>query len=243
MLNGISVAFSTVDREENYLPATLESFFTSSFMNCELPLNLILGSPEMNYLSEIRMINGIHVIEMGPNVWSWIKGSGVRHRATWNYYRCLTHQGVGQRGSLIFEDDVQFAYGWRERLNQIISMLEALYDQCFILSVYDPWSFRSEDNLPYAEYDRVSFFGTQGMYFPAETRLGFAKYLKKHGVVANEGHYDHILRDYALENGILIFACTPSLIQHIGRKTTGLGTWHFAPNFVEDVRGLPIGRE
>ncbi len=239
-LEGIDITFSTVQREEDYLTDTLESISVALPLDAGNPLHLVVGSPGTDYLASCQSVEGINVVEMGPSVWSWIKDNHVRHRATWNYYRCLTHKGVGKRGSLIFEDDVQFAHGWLERLDATIAELERQYDFGFVLSVYDPWGFPSDASPLYAEYEREWFFGTQGMYFPAKTRDGFAKYLKKHGVVANEGHYDHLLRDYTLEEGLLIFACTPSLIQHTGRKTTGLGTWHFAPNFVEDVRGLPI---
>jgi len=240
MLNGVAVVITTVERGENYLDDTLASFFVSHPVCADRPISLVVGSPQTNYLMRYQSHPSVEVIEMGPALWEWIKNNSVRHRATWNYYRCLTCQGRGKRGSLILEDDVNFALGWCKRLDRTITALERLYNSGFVLSLYDPWGYGCETSRLYVEYERENFFGTQGMYFPAETQDGFARYLKAHGVVANEGHYDHLLRDYALEEGLLIFASTPSLVQHMGTKTTGLGSWHYAPNFVEDVSVLPL---
>jgi hypothetical protein len=240
MLNDIDAVFSTVDRQENYLEATLASFSEEQPISPSHPVTLVLGSPSTAQLKGYLSHPGVQIVAMGPHTWAWIGKNNLRHRATWNYYRCLTHDHRGKRGSLVFEDDVHFARGWRRRLDASISQLEHDYNEDFVLSIYDPWVHQFPSDSLYAEYQREHFFGTQAMYFPAKTRERFAKYLKRHGVAANEGHYDHILRDYVLKEGLMILASTPSLVQHTGQKTTGLGCWHKAPNFVEDVTDLPI---
>jgi hypothetical protein len=244
MLDGIDISFSTVYRAENYLAATLESFAEDLPIGPGNPIRLVVGSPDASHLMPYRTWPGVEIIEMGPSVWGWIQNFALRHRATWNYYRCLTHNRLGRRGSLILEDDVQCARGWRARLEATIADLERRHGGDFVLSIYDPVGWQSDTNCCLcANYEPARFYGTQGVYFTAKTRAEFAKYLKRRGVVGNEGHYDQLLRDYALDTGQPIFACTPSLLQHRGHTTTGLGPYHHAPNFVDDVRGLPVCEE
>jgi hypothetical protein len=172
---------------------------------------------------------------MGSHTWSWIKNNGLRHRATWNYHRCLTQCITGERGSLVLEDDVKFARGWRVRLDMTLTALEYRYGPKFVLTIYDPWNCTPTESYLYAEYPRNDFTGTQGVYYPAQVRQEFAKYLKVKGVIGNKNHYDFLLRDFLVQEGIPLFTTVPSLIQHMGRKTTGLGVWHQAPGFIEDV--------
>lgn len=238
MLNGIDLIISTVCREENYLDATLKSLNTDQPININTPLSLVVGSPDTTYLNHHQSCPGVTVVEMGPNIWAWIKNNSVFHRASWNYYRCLTQCVRGTRGALIFEDDVQFAHGWRPRLDCTLTTLEERYGTDFVLAVYAPLELAFHGQL-YAEYPRRRFFGTQGVYYPAKTRDRFAKYLKAHGLVANKKGYDYLLRDFLLQADLPLFATTPSLVQHIGKKTTGLGVWHQAPGFMEDVTMEP----
>ena len=234
MLDGIDLIISTVYREQNYLEATLKSLAADQPIGTDLPISLVVGSPISTHLDRYQLSPGITIVEMGPNTWAWIKNSNVFHRASWNYYRCLAQCAKGARGTLIFEDDVQFARGWRSRLDCTLIALEERYGADFVLAVYAPFAFAVHGQL-YAKYPRAKFFGTQGVYYTARTRVGFAKYLKKRGLVANEDGYDHLLRDYLLKEDLPLLATTPSLIQHVGETTTGLGVWHRAPNFVEDV--------
>jgi hypothetical protein len=104
-----------------------------------------------------------------------------------------------------------------------------------VLTIYDPWNCTPTESYLYAEYPRNDFTGTQGVYYPAQVRQEFAKYLKVKGVIGNKNHYDFLLRDFLVQEGIPLFTTVPSLIQHMGRKTTGLGVWHQAPGFIEDV--------
>lgn len=239
-LENINLAVTTVWREENYLDATLKSLSTECSTHDDPPVNLVVGSPQAEHLTRYRSLPGIIVDEMGLHTWSWIKNNDVRHRATWNYYRCLTQCGAGERGSLVLEDDVKFACGWRRRLDVTLVALEAKFGSEFVLTIYDPYSWEPKESPLYAEYPRQFFAGTQGVYYPASVRQGYAKYLRWHGVIGNKDHYDYLLRDYLIQEDIPLFAAAPSLIQHMGRNTTGVGAWHEAPGFIEDVTAEPL---
>jgi len=240
-LININIAMTTVWRKENYLDATLSSLFVEYPPCHDQPISLVIGSPRTEHLVRYRSISGIAIIERGPHAWSWIKNTDVRNKATWNYYRCLTQCDLGTRGSLIVEDDVRFACGWRHRLDITLAALENKFGSDFVLTIYDGYGWYPEESCLYAVYPHASFAGTQGVYYPARVREGCAKYLRRHGVISNEDHYDYLLRDYLLQEGLPLFATVPSLIQHVGRNTTGVGSWHEAPKFLEDVTAEPTG--
>lgn len=238
MLDAIKLVISTVWREENYLEATLASLSVEHPTRAERGVSLVVGTPVTAHLDQYRSCPGVTVVEMGPNTWSWIKSRPLTQRASWNYYRSLTHNTDDERGRLILEDDVRFARGWQPRLSAILSELHELHGSGFVLAIYSPWDLVLQEHSGerfYAEYPLEKFYGTQGVYYTAVTRKGFAKYLKVHGMVANEKGYDYLLRDYLSQAGLPLFAATPSLIQHMGKKSTGLGSWHDAPGFVEDL--------
>ncbi len=241
-LNKINLVITTVCREEKYLDATLTSLSSEYLIRRDQPVFLVVGSPVTSYLDCYRAQPGIVVVEMGPHAWAWIKNNNMRQRATWNYYRCLTQCDGDEEGTLILEDDVRFACGWWARLDRTLGILESRFSSRFVLTLYNPYGWKPKEHLLYAEYPRARFTGTQGVYYPAKMRQGFAKYLKVKGVIGNKDHYDYLLRDYLIQEDIPLFATSPSLIQHMGRNTTGLGIWHQAPGFIEDVTAEPLGQ-
>jgi len=239
-LENINLAVSTVWRKESYLDATLSSLFAEYPPSREQPISLVVGSPRTEHLACYRSLPGMTIVEMGVHAWSWIENTDVRNRATWNYYRCLTQCSLGKRGSLIIEDDVKFARGWRQRLEITLAALEAKCGAEFVLTIYDSYAWYPTESCLYADYPLPRFFGTQGVYYPAGVREGYAKYLRRHGVMANRDHYDYLLRDYLFQEKVPLFAAAPSLVQHMGRTTTGVGSWHEARRFLEDVTQEPV---
>lgn len=241
-LDSINLVISTVCRED-YLSATLDSLLAEYPRSTQQPICLVVGSPVITHLNCYQSQMGISIIEMGPTTWSWIKDRYTHHRATWNYYRCLTQPIAEVRGTLVLEDDVRFARGWCARLDATLAALEDRHGSNFVLAMYAAWFSASKAKRPgqlYVEYPREDFCGTQGIYYPAQVRQGFAKYLKLHGVVANEDHYDVILREYLIQADIPLFATTPCLIQHMGRASVIETFWHESADFMEDVTAEPL---
>lgn len=245
-LDNLDVVVCTIWRESNYLAETLHSLSLEHPLCADHPVSLVLGSPLSAYVDPYRQVAGVSIVDMGPSTWSWIENLALRHRATWNYYRCLTQPVGGSLGTLVIEDDIRFARGWRSRLTVTLAALEAVPVEDFVLSLYCPADFPLEAYFQgqlYAEYPLNGFYGTQAVYYTAKTRQGFAAYLKKHGVVSNHAPYDILLRHYLFEAGLPLFATAPSLVQHMGKQSTGLGGWYEAPSFQEDVTGpLPETR-
>lgn len=246
MLDNLDVAVCTIWREGHYLEETLGSLATERPFGADRSVSLVLGSPFSGYVDHYRQVSGVSIVDMGPSTWSWIENLALRHRATWNYYRCLTQPAGGAGGTLVIEDDVRFARGWLARLTATLAALEAASTQDFVLSLYCPADFPLASYFRgelYVECPLNQFYGTQAVYYTARARQGFGAFLKKHGVVANREPYDVLLWQYLSEVGLPLFATAPSLVQHMGKQSTGLGGWHDAPSFQEDVTGpLPETR-
>lgn len=241
-LDKINIVISTIWREKDYLEATLESLASEQSPNVDQPVCLVVGSPVTTHLERYRSQPGIAIVEMGPNTWAWIKNNFTHQRAAWNYYRCLTQPVAGARGTLILEDDIRFARGWRARLGTTLGALEEQYGPDFVLTVYAAWFSKTKEknySRLYVEYPHDAFSGTQGIYYPMKVRQGFAKHLKAHGLKASGEHYDIILKKYLIQSGIPLFATAPCLIQHMGKTSVIDTPWHESWDFVEDVTVSP----
>lgn len=240
-LNGINLVISTIWREEDYLHSTLGSLLPEYPYADDAPVSLVVGSPVTTHLRCYHSHPKINIIDMGPNTWSWIKNKIPMLRGTWNYYRCLTYPPAGARGTLILEDDLRFTRGWRARLESTLSVLEKQNGSDFLLSLYmasDITPVVFQPSQLYVGYPSAEFFGTQAIYYPAKIRTDFARYLKAHGVVANESFYDILLRGYLLQSGTPLFSTNPCLVQHTGKKSVSQTGWHISSSFVEDVTPL-----
>jgi hypothetical protein len=228
----IDYAIMTVARPVDYIRAVLDGLHPT------LPLRLVVGSPDVAYLSRIVAARQLQVIVPDELEWNSIKTKPVGQRAAWNYWRCfvLGPQSKERQGLVIFEDDVALTYGWEERLHKVVATLNRRHGERYILALYSANVISKAGNLNCVERFPVDrFFGTQAMYFPERIREVLQPYLKRFGVDAFRAPYDWLVRDFAKAKGIPIFRCVPSLAQHIGLVTTGLGKFHKSNSFVPEL--------
>ncbi len=238
MLNDINVVVSTVQREENYLKTTLDSITADQPIISNYPISLVLGTPTTTHVENYQPQTNIDIIKMPPDTWSMIRSFHAMRRAAWNCYRCLTLPVAGPRGTLALEDDVLFARGWLPRLNTIINQLEHLYGTDFVLSIYAPWAVAKQENNQhdlFVKYSPAGYLGMQGIYYTSKTRQEFAKYFKNHVLVGQNKLHDLYLTDYLIQAKIPLFASSPSLVQHTGRKSSLDSPWHDSQMFTEDI--------
>src|SRR5215469_12403185 len=207
--NRISIAITTVSRQKNYIYKLI------SKLRNDLPMRLVVGSPNYDYLNRYRRDSHVEVIGIDQNDWSQIKSFPVKQRACWNYWRCLTN-GINRRrgkGLLVFEDDVIPMLDWKARLGKAIEEIEVDYGDEYILALYTSLTelAKPADRDSYfARYPAWSFMGTQGMYFPDSIRAAFAEHLRRESF---RTHYDTLLSEYARHNGINLFVTTPCLVE------------------------------
>jgi hypothetical protein len=220
-------AIMTVLRSEPYIHRLLAS------LPAGLKPRIIVGSPDTGYLDRITGLDDFEILIPTQTEWATIKNRIVHERASWNYWRCLSlgTRLPSARGLVIFEDDVVLALDWSARLDATVAKLDADYGPRYALALYSAYAPNTRADPHVLGYDISSFYGTQAMYYPNPVREGFRDYLKKYGVDAYEEPYDLLLKKYLKQEGFLLFRCQPSLAQHIGRVSTGLGKFHESPSF------------
>jgi hypothetical protein len=76
------------------------------------------------------------------------------------------------------------------------------------------------------------------MYYPDSSRLAFADYLKAEGVDKYRMPYDIVLKEFLKRKNIPLFAAVPTLVQHIGKVSTGLGNFHNTEWFADRLQRL-----
>ena len=229
------IVVMTVARVGNYLPRTLES------LGPDTPSTLMVGSTESGYLAPFRGDPGRSVVVPSEEEYAPWSRIGLHHRASWNYWRCLEH-GKAWRRLLVIEDDVVFARGWEDYLGRVIGEVEVRVRD-YVLSLYSPYPVTNPGRRTFATVARGVFYGTQGVLFAGGAAAGFADYLRRHGVESFKTNYDLNLKAYTEVSGTPLFTTDPSLIQHIGERTTGIGHYHTSPSFREDLGGPSTPRE
>jgi hypothetical protein len=229
----IDFAIMTVARPTDYIHDLIDS------LRSDLPVRLIAGSPDYDYLGRYRGNPFREIIEVPAKGWEHFHNRRVHHRACWNYWRCLTlgPRTPSSEGLLIFEDDVIPARGWEGRFYETVAQIEAACKGPFVLALYSPIKLPTapDSQTYYVPYPTSRFYGTQAMYYPEEVRAGFAAFMKLYGVNTMRHPYDILLRTYLLNTGIPLFAAKPCLVQHVGEISTGLGKFHKTMQFHSEV--------
>jgi len=228
----VDFAISTVNRPRNYIHKLLPK------LRRNLPLRLVVGSPDYEYLRRYGRNRNIEIIGVDSSDWMRFKNYSVRHRASWNYWRCLTlgiQRESGRRGLVVLEDDVLPAKNWEKRFYRTITEIEQHYGEHYVLTLYTSYTGLSRainTKSYFRQYPPNRFFGTQAMYFPEQVRIDFADYLRAEGVVLFRTHYDLLLSEFLSRTGVPLFVTLPSLFEHIGEVGTGLAPFfHKAGRF------------
>lgn len=228
----LDYAIMTVKREPEYIHGTLAS------MNIEEPVKLVVGSLDTSFLEPYRSDERKIIIEADAAQWGVIKDKSLAQRIGWNYWRALTLCGEGADGLALFEDDVYFAKGWQPYLKLVTEGLISRLSDNFILALYCPYKkikWALEHKYQVIEYPG-GFFGTQGMYYTSRTRRECAEYLRVNAVERHGETFDVLVGKFAHERGVKLLAIVPSLVQHMGSKTTGIAAiQHQSPAFVMEI--------
>ncbi len=221
-------AIASVDREPNYLEIS-----TDSLEKQQIPYDISQGSLSANNLfginqSKHRIIFAPETREQG------YAQKDVRYKAQTNYINALTmDNGCGKPETfrMVLEDDVIVCKNFFSRLNVYLqTIVSKIGTEKIILSLYNPFPVDTDMQF-LLEYDVKMFYGFQAMIYSNDMCHAFADYLRKNLCVHA---HDLLIKNFCLENGIVIYSVSLSLFQHIGEVSTGLGLQHKSPNFIDD---------
>jgi hypothetical protein len=238
----MNVYISTVDRtvdstgqllpgRRNYLEDTLDSLERSAWVGSA---NLFFNSPRTGYAGGLPpYVTGE---PMSAQEYAFIAEKGVHYRASYNYWRILSHR---PGPCVVFEDDIQLADNWYEILIYTINEIERKHDQ-YVLSLY--CCYDSLESTQYSwPYPAKGFYGSQGIFYPKSVRESLANHLLEHGVNHFREPYDLAIKRFCIENGIPMFSHRRSLLQHTAPNDgTGLGGGHQTNTFETRIEHPPL---
>ena len=159
----------------------------------------------------------------------------VGRRASLNYVRAL-ETGLtqsGTRGFCLCEDDVVFRARFVDCLLEALNEMAGLDRSRFALSLYCALGLEQYQRLRRGRviyrYPGYAFWGCQAIFFTKNLAGDVASHIKRRSLVPKR----RIPHDLAIGDGDrrwrALYAVEPSLVQHIGRRTTGLGLFHESP--------------
>lgn len=244
----IEYAVVTVSRPQGYVHQTIASLEETGFFGHpdNLPLRLVVGSPDSAYLERYReRADRFRVEEMSAEE---ARGFGLdrlygSQRCALTHSRCLGDGRIDKKADLVMvmEDDIRFALGWFARLQLIIEDVMRSHPRGWALSLYTPNSdeplvcYRRGEKWLRRNYD-FSFFGLQAMVYPRWIAAGFADFVMQNNVLKYVKPCDHLLIDFMKDRGLPILATAPSLVQHIGELSMGVSAdFHQSNSFLDSV--------
>ena len=217
-----------VDRQPNYLEKTCETLEQQG-----IPYDISQGSLSVNNLFGINQSKHRVVFAPETNEENYNE-KDVRYRAQTNYINALTMDngcGSPETFRMVLEDDVVVCKDFFKHINEYLkAIVTGIGRDKIILSLYNPFHINTNEQC-LLQMDVNLFWGLQAMIYSHDVCKGFAEYIREH--ICSEPH-DFLIRDYCKKNNIAIYWVSLSLFQHIGETSTGLGTYHKTPNFVDD---------
>lgn len=233
----IDFAIMTVSRPPHYIHDLIAA------LRPDLPLRLVVGSPDYEYLERYRDDPYKEIVEVPDQGWEHFHNRRMQHKACWNYWRCLKLGSTtpGAEGLVVFEDDIMPARGWEERLYEAVDQIESACKERYALALYSPRRLARTPNSRtyYVSYPTHRFYGTQAIYFPESVREEFMRFIRIYGVNTWKHNHDIMLRWYLQHMNIPLFATKPCLFQHVGEAGSGFGKFHTTKQFQSDLTVSP----
>ncbi len=238
------VTMSTIERrtsDKQYVYDTLRSVFATFPVGVQV--NLAVGDDRTEFVSRKRLhaelgplhAEQVHVWAASPAQTAHLKDFKVARRAAWNYARAIRSY-QGSTGLLLMEDDVQWAAGGINRFDYWLAG-----HRLPVISLYNYQGPPFPDDRRFTLADLVTthineprhiFDCTQAMYIAAPVTRALGDFIL---LRAHLRPYDLLLDTFCASHRLSIGHTYPSLVQHIGEHTNGLGRFHQSNCFVPSL--------
>ena len=228
-----AISVLSIDRNNGqtpYLYATLRSLFDE--LPADAVVNVFVGDASLDYVQPDRLAEHVgldaalrvHVVGSDQGVLDYMQVADFTRseRASWNYARMLRAYR-GPLWHLTFEDDVELGRG-------SLRAFEALVGgrQPDVLSLYNNKCWGEDTPLEFAKprikrHGRSSFWGTQSVAFFGAASYDVGTYVQAH---LGELPFDLLINRYLKRGAYSLGYVYPSMVQHMGVLTSGLGFHH-----------------
>ena len=231
-----AVSVLSIDRgspEEPYLYSTLRALFAE--LPQTAPINVFVGDDKLAYVAPQRLTRvlgpeqaaRVHVLGTDASMLAYMATANFTRseRASWNYARLLRAYRGG-RWHLAFEDDVALAPGSLAAFAEL-----ARTGDVDVVSLYNHRCHAGDEARPVASVEKMPgayFWGTQAMAYRAGASFDLGVYIQAYlGTMP----YDLLVHASLTAGPHRIGYAVPSMAQHLGLSSTGLGKMHTSPCF------------
>ncbi len=241
----LAIAVVTAPRMEDYLATTLESIASTGVSK----VTVFSGSPDYPQLLH-RESAEVCVKLFDPDEpysarWTIL---GVKARCAFAHRRALhlmCESDPAWQELLILEDDVRLSQGWYSYVLPILKQLRNQHGDRWLLTLYRIQEGTRQAYLDGGRYFRIAppFWGTQGVIYPRTLAREIVRILDERCLQQFILPVDDTIGQYCADQGVSMYATAPSLVQHVGRLTTGQSLeFHVASFFLESVEHLSTPR-
>ena len=212
-----AISIYTVYRENNYLYTTLNNINSIVTDNIPITLNIYLGNLISNdKITSDKMIEYNNLkININPFNSEFITTHPPKG-LLWNASRALINYN-GKNGILTLEDDIELNANFFKYANDIIDLIKKRSKK-FIISFFNIFDNNINNDIMYIYNLYNCFSFCQAMYFSYEAANQYAM----HSMNADFNTlFDNEIPFFCKKNNIELYRITKSLVQHIGKYSTG----------------------
>lgn len=243
----LSIGIVTVDRPGGYIHDTMKSLRASGFFDeWDRPtLHLFSGQPEARFLSEYESWPKtiVHFPSRDELSLSHYETMHEKNKCGYGHWRAMSQMADWPAdGVLILEDDVQFARGWwpfiQKHLDEISSITRGTF-VCQLYRLVKDVQAQYKVGRRWFWIENWTCFGTQANVYSRALLKDLSDLVWKDVVTEYECPIDAAVIKYTRQNAVKTYALAPSVVQHVGRQSTGQTPYfHEADFFRDDVTEL-----
>jgi len=236
----------TVDRPGgvNYVHRSIKSLTETGFFKRFSRLHLVLGCPSSGYVECYRDDPQIVIHEMSEAEKAEWQGLHIQSKCAYGHLRMikLLRTMHDWQEALFLEDDIIFAQGWLPYLDVILDEIQMMYGRLWMLTLYQHYGTKKEYAQNKRWYpiwlmpDRPYYHGGLAELHTREGLEGMEEALLSRSIRKFELPSDYVMGDFIFDKKGEVLATAPSLVQHIGKVSTGQsGLFHQADLFMASV--------
>lgn len=228
-----SIVMTATRREPNYALASLRSLHGADLMFDSCPLRVFVDGDNASFLGEWERYA---VCEPAP-----FDERGKR--IFWNTTRALSSVvpddvvGIGERPTLLLQDDVIAADNWLQKLAELILKAEKRCGSAYGLALWANYPFEDESGL--VNYDPTKFYGLVSLLLTPGVRSELAPFLARRlteDILLREDDLE-VASFFAARPWVGLLLSYPSLFQHVGDVSTHdlSGMQRTSPTFAKNA--------
>jgi hypothetical protein len=233
--------------DTNYIHRAIKNLGKSGFFERFGKLHVVLGSSDTSYLNCYKDDLDIVIHPMDSEEEIFWKDLYLTSKCAYGHVRMIkvALSFPGWKYAVLFEDDTIVARYWASFIEDILPEIHAVHRDNFMLSMYQHRGVKDH-------YDKGERW--YPIDLPAEAPYyhgGLAEVHTRFSLDGMTGHInarcidradlpsDYAMGEYTFLRHGAVLATAPSLIQHIGKVSTGQsGGFHQSDLFMEDIRGI-----